>query len=300
VLVYFIVDAHAKEKERSIMQKTELKHQNPLRSILLGGAIVAGMMWAPSVMAQEVLSPEAVIAVVGGEDITQADLSYALEDMGEEITQIPTNERRSFLVQMLVDMKVMAQAARKAGMADTSTFARRKAYLEDRALRRAYLQDVMAAELSQEELKAAYDDAFKDFDTREMLRARHVLLATEDDAKRVVVELEKGRDFAEVAKEKSTGPSGPQGGDLGYFGEGDMVPEFYNAANALEIGAYSAPVQSQFGWHVIKLEDRRPSTPPAFEQVLPQIRQRVMVKKFEKLVEGLKANTDINIVDASN
>jgi len=282
------------------MVKNKLVGPNSFRKLLLGGAVVFGMLNAPASFAQEILAPEAVIAVVGGENITQAELSYALEDMGEEITQIPVAERRSFLVQMLVDMKVMAQAARKAGMADTATFESRKSYLEDRALRRAYLQDVMATEVSQDELKAAYDDAFKDFQPKEMLRARHVLLASEEDAKSVVSELDSGRDFAEMAKEKSTGPSGPQGGDLGYFSEGDMVPEFYDAARALEVGAHSGPVQSQFGWHVIKLEDRRPSTPPAFEQVLPQIRQRVMVAKFEKLVADLKAGTEINIVGGGN
>ncbi|WP_299347758.1 peptidylprolyl isomerase [uncultured Maritalea sp.] len=282
------------------MLKNDLKRQNGFRKFLLGGAVAFGMLSAPAVFAQEILGPDVVIAVVGGENITQAELSYALEDMGEEITQIPVNERRDFLVQMLVDMKVMAQAARKAGMADTTTFASRKTYLEDRALRRAYLQDVMATEVSQDELKAAYDDAFKNFEGKDMFRARHILLASEDDAKLVVVELDNGRDFAEVAKEKSTGPSGPQGGDLGYFSEGDMVPEFFEATRALEVGAHSGPVQSQFGWHVIKLEDRRPSTPPTFEQVLPQIRQRVMVGKFEKLVEDLKAGSNIQIMNVGN
>jgi len=282
------------------MLKIELKRQSGFRKLLLGGAVAFGMLNASVAFAQEAIAPETVIAVVGGESVTQADLTYALEDMGEEISKIPAMERREFLVQMLVDMKVMAQAARKAGMAESDTFARRKAYLEDRALRRAYLQDVMAAEVSQDELKTAYDNAFKDFQAQEMLRARHILLVSEEDAKQVVVELNNGRDFAEVAREKSTGPTGPQGGDLGYFSEGDMVPEFYDASRALEVGAHSAPVQSQFGWHVIKLEDRRPSTPPAFEQVLPQIRQRVMVGKFEKLVENLKADAEIRIIGAGS
>ncbi|MGJ8528970.1 peptidylprolyl isomerase [Maritalea sp.] len=282
------------------MLKLKSKHLSSLRAAMLGSAVVFSMLGTVGASAQEVPSPTTVIATVGGENITQADLGYALEDMGEELNAIPAAERRGFLVQMLVDMKVMAQAAKKAGMSDTATFASRKAYLEDRALRRAYLQDVMATEIDQAELQAAYEETFKDFEPKEMLRARHVLVASEDDAKSVIAELDNGRDFVEVAKEKSTGPSGPNGGDLGYFSEGDMVPEFYDASRALEVGAYSAPVQSQFGWHVIKLEDRRPSTPPAFEQVLPQIRQRVMVKKFEKLVEELKANADIQIVGASN
>lgn len=262
---------------------------------IASGALALSLMGSTAVYAQA-FDPNKVIAKVGEETISEAELGYALEDMGDEINAIPANERREFLVQMLVDMKVMAQAARKNGMADSDTFARRQAYLEDRALRRAYLQDVMAAEITQEELQKEYEAVFANFEPKELLRARHILLGSEDDAKAVVAELEKGADFVELAKSKSTGPSGPNGGDLGYFGDGDMVPEFYAAAKALEVGAFSQPVQSQFGWHVIKLEDKKPSEPPALEQVQPQIRQRVMVRKFEQLVEDLKAGTTIEIM----
>ena len=255
---------------------------------LLGGA---------AAYAQQEFDPFKVIAKVGDEVITESELGYALEDMGDEISAIPQAEQRQFLVQMLVDMKVMAQAARSAGMADTEVFARRKSYLEDRALRRAYLQDVMSTEISDEDIQKEYDAVFADFKGQEQLRARHILLASEDDAKAVVAELDQGKDFVELAKAKSTGPSGPQGGDLGYFSDGDMVPEFFAGANALEIGQHSQPVQSQFGWHVIKLEDRKMSEPPALEQVYPQVRQRVLVQKFEALVEGLKADASIEIIE---
>ena len=255
---------------------------------LLGGA---------AAYAQQEFDPFKVIAKVGDEVITESELGYALEDMGDEISAIPQAEQRQFLVQMLVDMKVMAQAARSAGMADTEVFARRKSYLEDRALRRAYLQDVMSTEISDEDIQKEYDAVFADFKGQEQLRARHILLASEDDAKAVVAELDQGKDFVELAKSKSTGPSGPQGGDLGYFSDGDMVPEFFAGANALEIGQHSQPVQSQFGWHVIKLEDRKMSEPPALEQVYPQVRQRVLVQKFEALVESLKADANIEIIE---
>ncbi len=182
-------------------------------------------------------------------------------------------------------------------MAESDVFARRKAYLEDRALRRAYLEEVVAESITDAEVQAEYDTIFKDFAGQEELRARHILVETEDEAKALVEELNGGADFVETAKAKSTGPSGAQGGDLGYFKEGDMVPEFYEAANALEVGAISRPVQSQFGWHVIKLEDRKASAPPALAQVEPQVRQRVLAQKFEEIVAENKEKITVEIVE---
>ncbi|MCF4099493.1 peptidylprolyl isomerase [Maritalea mediterranea] len=282
--------------------KNQLK--NFASALVLGGFVAVGPVLAVSqVTAQEAtqeqpqFDPDKVVAKVGNETITERDLIYALEDLGEDITQVPLQQRRQFLVQMLVDMKVMAQLAREKGMADSEVFERRKAYLEDRALRRAYLEEDVAASISEEEIKAEYDAIFEDFQGNEQLRARHILVETEDAAQAIVDELNGGADFAELAKEKSTGPSGAQGGDLGYFSQGDMVPEFFNAANALETGNISGPVQSQFGWHVIKLEDRKAAEPPAFEQVRPQVRQRVLAKKIEEIVAKQKAETTVEIME---
>lgn len=286
---------------------TGMIHQlkNFTSALVLGGVVTVGSVFAVSgAMAQDAtqqeapqFDPEKVVAKVGDENITELDLVYAIEDLGQDIAQIPPQQRRQFVIQMLVDMKVMAQVARDEGMADSDVFARRKAYLEDRALRRAYLEEVVAKGITDEEVKAEYDNIFKDFEGKEQLRARHILVESEDDAKAIVEELNNGADFVEVAKAKSTGPSGPQGGDLGYFAEGDMVPEFYEAANALEVGKISAPVQSQFGWHVIKLEDRKAAEPPAFEQVQQQVRQRVLAKKFEEIVAKNKEELTIEIVE---
>lgn len=273
--------------------------------LFLGGVVAVGSVFAvSSALAQDAtqqqapqFDPDKVVAKVGDSAITELDLVYAIEDLGQDIAQIPPQQRRQFVVQMLVDMKVMAQVARDEGMAESEVFARRKAYLEDRALRRAYLEDVVAKSITDEEVKAEYDEIFKDFEGQEQLRARHILVETEEDAKAIVEQLNGGADFAETAKEKSTGPSGAQGGDLGYFAEGDMVAEFYTAANELEVGAISGPVKSQFGWHVIKLEDRKAAEPPAFAQVEQQVRQRVLAKKFEDIVAKNKEEITIEIVE---
>ncbi|WP_424984151.1 peptidylprolyl isomerase [Maritalea sp. S77] len=286
---------------------TGMIHQlkNFTSALVLGGVVAVGSVYAVSgALAQDAtqqqapqFDPDKVVAKVGDEQITELDLVYAIEDLGQDIAQIPPQQRRQFVVQMLVDMKVMAQVARDEGMADSEVFARRKAYLEDRALRRAYLEDVVAKSITDEEVQAEYDEIFKDFEGQDQLRARHILVETEEEAQAIVDELNNGADFAETAKAKSTGPSGAQGGDLGYFADGEMVPEFYEAANALEVGNISAPVQSQFGWHVIKLEDRKKSEPPALAQVGQQVRQRVLAKKFEDIVAKNKAEITIEIVE---
>ncbi|AVX03143.1 peptidylprolyl isomerase [Maritalea myrionectae] len=279
--------------------------KNFTSALVLGGVVAVGSVFAVSgALAQDAtqqqapqFDPDKVVAKVGDSAITELDLIYAIEDLGQDIAQIPPQQRRQFVIQMLVDMKVMAQVARDEGMAESEVFERRKAYLEDRALRRAYLEEVVAKSITDEEVKAEYDAIFKDFEGQEELRARHILVETEEEAQALVEEINGGADFAETAKEKSTGPSGAQGGDLGYFKQGDMVPEFYEAANALQVGDVSAPVQSQFGWHVIKLEDRKAAEPPALAQVEQQVRQRVLAKKFEKIVADNKENITVEIVE---
>lgn len=293
-----------KEKERLM---TGILHQlkNFTSALVLGGSVAVGSVFAVSgALAQDAtqqqapqFDPDKIVAKVGDSAITELDLVYAIEDLGQDIAQIPPQQRRQFVIQMLVDMKVMAQVARDEGMAQSEVFERRRAYLEDRALRRAYLEEIVAKSITDEEVKAEYDAIFKDFEGQEELRARHILVETEDEAKALVEELNGGADFAETAQEKSTGPSGAQGGDLGYFKQGDMVPEFYEAANALDVGAVSGPVQSQFGWHVIKLEDRKAAEPPALAQVEQQVRQRVLAKKFEKIVADNKEKITVEIVE---
>ena len=128
--------------------------------------------------------------------------------------------------------------------------------------------------------------------------ARHILVKTEDEAKAIIKELDDGADFEATAKEKSTGPSGPNGGDLGFFGKGQMVPEFETAAFALDKGSFTKePVQTQFGWHVIKVEDKRPQEKPKFEDVAAQLRQQLIRERYETVMAELKADTPVEILD---
>ena len=282
--------------------------------LLIAGALLLTSsltLAVPSAMAQDTPvapaeaapapAPDTVVAPVGEETITEADIAFAAEDLQQELSQMPPEERRAFLVTVLIDMKVMAKAAREQQMDQTETFRRRLQYLEERALRRAYFADKIAAGVTPEAVQAAYDAFVAGFQPQEEVHARHILVATRQDAEAIKAELAAGKPFELLAMEKSTDPSGAQnGGDLGFFSRGMMVKPFEDAAFALtEPGHLSEPIESQFGWHIIKLEEKRQSQPPSLEEVGPQLQQQVMFKAFEDSVGTLKQGLAIDIPDAA-
>lgn len=244
------------------------------------------------------VSPDAVVATVGGEPITEAELGFAAEDLAQELQQMPPEQRKAFLVRVLIDMKVMAKAGAEAGMADTPLFAQRLTYLKERALRRAYFADAIATTITEDSVRAAYDKFVADFVPQPEIRASHILVATEEEAKAIKAQLDGGADFVALAKEKSIDPGAANGGDLGFFGKGQMVAPFEAAAFALtDVGQVSDPVQSQFGWHVIRLEEKRESSPPAFEAVAAQLQQQLLMTTFDSAVAKLMEGVAIDIPD---
>jgi peptidyl-prolyl cis-trans isomerase C len=242
--------------------------------------------------------PNAVVAKVGDETITEGDLSFAAEDLGQELANVPAADRKAFLVTVLIDMKVMAKAARDEKMDQSEVFKRRLQYLEERALRRAYFSEKISTAVTPEALQAAYDEYVKTFVPQEEVHAHHILVASEDDAKAIKKDIDAGASFEELAKTKSIDPSAAQNsGDLGFFSKGMMVPEFEAAAFALENGKVSDPVQSQFGWHIIKVDEKRQSKPPALEQIGQQLQQQILFKSFDDTVATLKTGVAIDIPD---
>ena len=251
---------------------------------------------APAEPAQ--VTPDTVVATVAGEAITEADLAFAAEDLQQELAQMPPEDRKAFLLTVLIDMKVMAKAARDAQMDQTDIFERRLAYLEERALRRAFFAEQIASKVTDEAIQAAYDQMIAGFEPQEEVHARHILVATLEDAQAIKAELESGKPFEVLAMEKSTDPSAAQnGGDLGFFQRGQMVKPFEDAAFALNEGEVSEPIESQFGWHVIRLEEKRQSAPPTLDQLRPQLQQQVMFQAFEDSVGTLKDGITIDIPD---
>ncbi len=241
---------------------------------------------------------ENVIARINGVEVTDRELALAEVDLLEQFAKAPAEQRRAMILNALLDIKVLALAAEEAGLANEANFKAQMAFNRARALHNNYFQSNALNVITEEEMKKRYDIEVKSIPIQPEVRARHILVEKEEDAKAIIVELDGGADFAELAKTKSTGPSGPQGGDLGYFGRGQMVPEFETAVFDLEKGAYTKePVKSQFGYHVIYKEDQRDSQPPTFEAVQGQIRQALAREKYFKLTQDARAKFKVEIID---
>lgn len=269
-------------------------------------SLAAATTWATLIAgtaltgAQDAISPDTVIGVVGGEEITEGDIRLTLQDLDSQLGDVPAAQKRFAAMMALIDIKLLADKADAEGVDDTEDFAKRLDFLRDRALHNSYFENQVIDGITDEEVRARYDTEVAATPPSNETRARHILVESEDEAKAIIEELAGGADFEELAQEKSTGPSGPAGGDLGYFGPGRMVPEFDAAANALDVGGVSdVPVKTQFGFHVIKVEDRRPVQPPAFEQVEGQIRSVVLREKYFNLMQDLRGAADVDITDES-
>ena len=242
--------------------------------------------------------PDAVIAKVGTLEIHQSELDLAIANLDPQLAQLPDDQKKVAALSAAIDVKLLAGDAATEKLDQTDEFKKRLQYLTDRELHNAYFKKHVVDTVTDDEVKARYDKEVAALPKQEEVHARHILVKTEDEAKDVIKQLDAGKDFAALAKEKSTDSNKDDGGDLGWFGKGRMVPEFEEAAFGLEKGAYTkTPVKTQFGFHVIKLEDKRIAPPPAFEQVEPQVRQLVMRDKYVALIEKAKADQKIEIMD---
>ena len=248
--------------------------------------------------AQPAVQGDAVVATVGDVKITAAQVDQAVTEMGQRMANMPPQQARARALDALIDTYVMAELARKEGLDKDPDYERRMKQQEVRTLQALYFGKKIQNSVTDEAVRAAYDEQVKATAPKAQVRARHILLKSEDEAKAVIEEIKGGADFAEVAKAKSTGPSGPNGGDLGFFGEGQMVPEFEKAAFALEPGAVTdAPVKTQFGFHVIKVEEKREAPAPAYEQVAPQIRNNLLREAYLKEISAGREAVGVEISD---
>ena len=238
-----------------------------------------------------------VVARVGGVDIRQSDLAYAEEEIGSNMPTIPPEQKRDYLINYLVDVIVLSQAADKQKVGDRPDVKRRLAFDHNRLLMEALLQDAGKASLTEDAERKVYDEAVKQVKNEEEVHARHILVPTEDEAKAILAQLKGGADFATLAKEKSKDPGAAEGGDLGYFTKEQMVPEFAEVAFKLGKGELSDPVKTQFGWHIIKVEDKRIRPTPTFEQVKPQIENYVAHRAQAELVENLRKSATVERLD---
>jgi peptidyl-prolyl cis-trans isomerase C len=245
-------------------------------------------------------APDAVVAKVDGQPITEQDLAIAAEDLGQQLpAQLTPAQRRDYVLNYLTDLKLAAKAAAEQKLDGSADFKARLAYFRDKVLVDEYLAAEARKAVTEDGMRKLYDETTKNAAPELEARARHILVENEEDAKKIHARVTTGKeDFAAIAKELSKDPgSGREGGDLGYFTKDRMVPEFAEAAFKLEPNQISEPVKSQFGWHVIKLEDKRAKALPPFEQVRPQIEQYLTRKAHTDLILALRGKGKIERLD---
>lgn len=238
-----------------------------------------------------------VVVVINGHEIKTSEVEIAAEDIALQLGDLPAKLRYPFLIEYLVERHLLAQAAVKQGIADTEEYKQRLAFYQAKALRDAYFNSTIKPSVTDEEVKAAYDKEASKVKVSERVRARHILVQTEKEAKDVLARLNKGEKFEDIAKQVSLDGSKDYGGDLGYFSAEEMVPEFSKAAFLLKIGETSAPVKTDYGWHVIKVEDRKQGGAQPFDQVKAGIKAVLMRKKVQDTVSDLRKQAKIEIVD---
>ena len=238
-----------------------------------------------------------VLAKVDGVPITEEDVNDALLDIGPGLPQkLEGAEREKYVLDYLIDLRLVAKKAEADKLDAGADFSRRLAYYRDKLAMEALLTVVAKSATTDEAEHKAYDEAAKAQPPVEEVHARHILLPTEEEAKAALERIKKGEDFAKVATEMSKDPAG-DGGDLGWFSKDRMVPEFADAAFKLQPGQVSEPVNSQFGWHIIKVEERRMKTFPPFEQVKEQAARYVAQKAQGDLIASLHQGVTIERMD---
>lgn len=262
-------------------------------AIIAFAAIAAPL---PAAQAQQITA-DTVIATVNGEPITAGQLSLAGAEFADQLAQVPADRRDTAVLDLVINMRLAAEAAEAAGTDKDPLVVQRLDLARDRTLYSEFLREKFTAAVTEEAIKARYDEQIANFEPAEEIRARHILVNSdqEDLAKEIIAELDAGGDFAKIAAEKSQDPgSGASGGDLGWFKRGMMVKPFEDAAFALEPGQYTeTPIKSDFGWHVILVEDKRMEQPPTFEQERPRIEQELVRETFDKEIGGLRNGATI-------
>lgn len=268
-----------------------LKHK-----ILTSVAALSVAFAAPVFADGHATDPNQVVATVNGTEITLGHMIVLKQRLPQQYQQLPGDVLFEGILDQLVQQTLLGE-----DVAALSTAAQLTLENEERALKASdQIRTVVDEATSDEALQAAYDAAYGDAEPESEFNASHILVETEEAAAALVTELEGGADFAELAIEHSTGPSGPGGGELGWFGKGSMVAEFEEAVIALDAGAVSAPVQTQFGWHVIKLNETRIKDAPPLESVRGQLVDEASRAAIEVRVSELEEAAEITRLTATD
>ncbi len=277
----------------------------PLRSVLLAASLALLIDSSGAVYAQD---KDPVVAKVDGVEIRQSDLAIAEQEAGQ-LPPMSPEAKHDYLVQISADLILVAKSAEAKKFGDSDDFKRKLEFTRKKLLMEALMQSVGKDALTDAAMHQVYDEALKQISDEQEVHARHILIRAtpndekaskeaEEKIKAVIARLKKGEDFVKLANDLTEDPSGKaNGGDLGYFSKEQMVPEFSDTAFRLEKGQISDPVKTQFGWHVIKVEDKRSKQPPKFDEVKPQLERYVIGKAQSDLVMSLRKDAKIERLD---
>lgn len=265
-----------------------------LAASALGGCLAMALLAGSPVRAEDA---NPVLAKVNGSEIRQSDVTLAEEELGPSLAQMDPATKQENVLSFLIDMKIVSKAAEDKKVEDSDDFKKKLAFARNRLLMDNLLAEEGKAATTDDAMKKVYEDAAKQITSEQEVHARHILVPTEEEAKKVEDELKKGADFAELAKKESKDPGASDGGDLGFFTKEQMVPEFSKVAFALEPGKISDPVKTQFGWHIIKVEEKRARKAPEFAQVKPQIEQYIARKAQAEYVAKLRQEAKVERLD---
>ena len=241
-----------------------------------------------------------IVANVNNEDISLETMIHAMNELPPEIQSQPFMSYYEGLLERVIDIKLFAQEGKKMKLDEEPSVRAAIDFVIEKVLMQAFLSKYVQENIKEENLKASYNNFIADETSREEIKASHILMDTESEAIDVINMLNDGDDFAELAKNKSTGPSGPSGGDLGWFKRGQMVPPFEKAAFSLNKNEISQiPVQTQFGWHVIKIFDKRIPEAPSYESMKSKLIQDLERKIVSKKIQDLRNDALIEKLSSS-
>lgn len=264
-----------------------------------GLSFVAATLMGVAAIASGALGQDnKVVATINGKSITEGELNFANAEIGSELANLPEATKRRVLVEFLIESQLLADEADSAKLGQGAAFEQRTRYWRRRALRDAYFDNKIKAAVTDTEARTFYDGQIAQMKPEEEIKTRHILVESEDQAKEIREKIAHGASFAQMAKEHSKDPgTKDEGGELDYFSHGQMVPQFEEAAFKLQKGDISEPVQTQFGWHLIQLDDRRQRKPPEFEDVKGRIVAAMVNRRAQEVVNELRGKAKIEYLD---
>ncbi len=265
-------------------------------TVIVSGTFMSGnILIGTTASGQE--TENKVLAIINGQKITTKEVKLAADDILPNLVNVPPKLRYPFIMEYLIERRLLAQEAIRQGMGTDKEYQTRIVFYQAKALRDAYFEKKLKTSITDAMVRKVYDEQAAAVKPVERFRARHILVATEKEAKDIAARLKKGEKFEVLAKKFSLDGSKDFGGDLGYFTDDEMVAEFANATKALKKGETSGPVKTEFGWHIINLLDRQAGGPRPYEEVKPALQLVLLRKAVQAKVDELRKGSKIEILD---